>query len=139
MIRNAIWVQWNISSDIQFHMRSMQVYLGVHLTFFHSNALRHESEFSLCWFQYIDIDKRTQKKLQYYAFLDQLNLVMDSQQSAWNRQFISGNNHERFSVVSSGADYEVKPFLTYSSTWIFNIYYFNWLMKITALCESPLI
>ena len=47
-IRNTIWVQWDISSKLQFHKRSMNLYLGLHLNYFHSNALIHESELSLC-------------------------------------------------------------------------------------------
>ena len=96
MIRNTIWVQRNISSELHFQLRSMHIYLGVHLTCFHSNYLRHDSEFSLRQFQYLDIEKNTQNKQQYNAFIDPLTLVMDSQQSTWNCQSISRNNHELF-------------------------------------------
>ena len=54
----------------------MHVKLGVHLIFLHSNSLKHRSAFPLCYFQYFDIEKKTQKKLQHYDFLDQLNLVV---------------------------------------------------------------
>ena len=81
---------------------------------------------SLCVvFQYFDLDNKTQNWSQYYYFLHQLTLVMDSQQSAWNCQSIYVSNHEKKSI--------------FSSTWILNIYYFHWLITITYLCQSPLI
>ena len=60
------------------------MYVSVHLTCFHSNSLRNESELSLCYFQYLNLDNRTQNKSQYYNFIDQLTLVIDEQQLAWN-------------------------------------------------------
>ena len=55
----------------------MYVYLGEHMTCFHSNTLKDESEFSFCYFQQFNLEKKTQKKLQYHDFIDQLTLVVD--------------------------------------------------------------
>ena len=90
-------------------------------------------------FQYIDIEKKTQNKLQYCASLGQLTLVVDSKQLARNRQSIYRKNHELFSVIYSGSDEKVKPFIAYSSSWILNLYYFHWLINMMALCKPPLI
>ena len=47
------------------------------------------------------------------------------------------NNHEIFSIFSSGVDDEVKQFQTYSSTWSLNLYHNHLLMSTKHLCESP--
>ena len=62
---------------LQVKYVTMHVYLSLNLTCFHCNALKQESEFSLCYFQYFGIDKKIQKKLQCYSFLDQSKLVID--------------------------------------------------------------
>ena len=51
MIRNTISVQWNISTVLQLQKMSTHMYLGVHLTYFCSDALKRGSELYLCYFQ----------------------------------------------------------------------------------------
>ena len=60
-----------ISAAVNSHV------LGYELDFFYSDTLKHESELSLCYFQYFDIDNNIQKKSQYYAFLYRLTLMVD--------------------------------------------------------------
>ena len=85
-ISNTIWVQLNITSVIQIQQVTLHVNLGEYLTCLYSNDLKDDSELSLCYFQYFDLEKNTQKKSQYYDFIDQLTLVVDSQQSTWSHQ-----------------------------------------------------
>ena len=71
-----------IRNDKQYYLSSMEYTFcatnseGVNscvlwftLDFFHCNALKHDSEFSLCYFKYFDLENNIQNKLQYYALL----------------------------------------------------------------------
>ena len=44
VIRNTIWVLFNVSSELQFQLGPMHMYLGVRWNFPNSKSLRHESE-----------------------------------------------------------------------------------------------